>query len=345
MLLEVWIAAVISIFSVLAGGQFIAPILAQIGFVAQDINKRRRPIIPASGGIILIFGVFLGVIALIFSLNYFISAQINTEALLIALVSVIAISFIGFLDDMMGNRIRTSKEDTKKMAKNYIFFNGGIKQWQKPLLTLIAAIPLMAINWGAPVINLPFIGGIQLNQLLYAFVIVPLAVVFSANVFNMLEGLNGICSQMGLVVFIALAIFAYHTGAYTAFALASIFAGSLIGYAFYGSYPAKVLPGDSLTYMVGSGFAATVIIGNMQVLGILLLIPWIAEFFLKARARFHASSWGLIKKDGRLGCAYKKVYSMTHIFLRTGRYREWEIVAMLTAMEAVIAAISLILVW
>ncbi len=346
MILEILVSALVAFIAVIVGGQFLVPILTQSGLIAQDINKKNRPLLPASGGLIMTLGFFAGVLALVFSVDYIVGSSINMQILLMTLISVMAIAMVGFVDDLIGGRVRSSKESLVKMASNYTLFNGGIKQWQKPLLTLIAALPLMVINWGAPIINIPFFGMVQINQLLFTVIIIPIAIIFSANVFNMLEGLNGIATQMGLVAFIALALFAFHTGAYTAFAVAAVFSGGLLAYTYYGSYPAKVLPGDTLTYLIGGAFAATVIVGNMESLGVILILPWAAEFILKARKRFHANSWGLIQKNGRLKSPHENnIYSLTHIFLRTGKFKEWQIVSLLTLIEAVIAAFALFILW
>ncbi|MCL5016746.1 MAG: hypothetical protein M1441_01220 [Candidatus Parvarchaeota archaeon] len=345
MLLEVFIASVIAFVSTLIAGYFLRNLLIQSGLVAQDINKKGRPILPTSGGLVILVGLFAGVMVLIASMDYFVNSSINIEYLLLALVSVVSIAFIGFVDDLSGGGVRTSKEDLKKMTKNYTTFNGRIKQWQKPLLTLIAAAPLMVANFGTSV-SIPFLGTININPILYIIVLVPLAVIFASNALNMLEGLNGLSVQMGFVVFAALAIYSFHIGSYTSLAFATIFAGALAAYVYYGGYPAKILPGDSLTYLIGGGIAATILIGRMQVLGIILLVPWIIEFFLKARARFHAHSWGVLQSDGRLKSPHgNKIYSLTHIFLRTGRFKEWQIVWIFTLIELFVAFIGLAIVW
>ena len=346
MILEIAVSALLAFVSVLVGGQLIMPILLQSNLVAQDINKKKRPMLPTSGGLILALGFFFGILALVFSANYIIGSDVNENLLLLTLISIVAISFVGFMDDISSNRIRTSKQSTLKMARDYVFFNGGIKQWQKPLFTLLGAIPLMVINFGSPIISVPLLGSITINQIVYALIVIPLAMVFSSNAFNMLEGLNGISVQMGLVAFVALSLFAYHIQSYTAFAVSLVFSGALLAYIYYGSYPAKILPGDSLTYIIGAAFAATVIIGNMQFLGLLLILPWLVEFILKARVRFHANSWGLIQNDGKLKSPHgKKIYSLTHLFLRTGRFSEWQIVSLLTVLEVVVASLSLLALW
>ncbi len=345
MLLEILISAVIAAVSAFISGKFIIPLLIRAGLVAQDINKIKRPILPASGGFLLIIGLFAGIMSLIAAFNYVIKADLSPEALLLGLSSIILISLIGFVDDLSGGKIRTSAADIKRIAKNYQIFNGGIKQWQKPLLTLIGAVPLMVLFFGSTV-YFPIIGNITINPIFYVIILIPLGVVFASNSFNMLEGLNGLAVQMGLVVFAAFSILAYHLQSYNGLALAIIMFSVLLGYLYYGKYPAKIIPGDSLTYLIGGAVAAVAIIGKMQVFAIFIMIPWIIEFFLKARKRFHASSWGLIQKDGRLRSLYgDKIYSLTHVFLRSGKYKEWQIVLMFTFIEALIAAVGLIIFW
>ncbi len=346
MILELLVSALLAFISVLAGGIFIIPILVRSGFIEQDINKLSRPMLPAGGGILLLFGIFIGVMSFVFASDFIIGSQINSYFLMASFVSVAVIAFIGFMDDLMGSRVRTSKASLKSISKNYIKFSGGLKQWQKPLLTLVAAIPVMTINFGSPVVSLPFIGSVTIPELLYTIVFIPLAIAFAANSFNMLEGLNGIAVEMSIVAFSALALFAYHTQQYSAFGIAMIFVTSLIAYLYYGAYPSKILPGDSLTYLLGAGFASVIIIGNMAPFGMILIIPWIVEFILKARIRFHAHSWGLIQKDGTLKSPHdKKIYSMTHLFLRTGKFKEWQIPLMLAGIEAIFAAAAIALMW
>ncbi|MEM0143827.1 MAG: UDP-N-acetylglucosamine--dolichyl-phosphate N-acetylglucosaminephosphotransferase, partial [Candidatus Parvarchaeum sp.] len=177
-------------------------------------------------------------------------------------------------------------------------------------------------------------------------ILIPIAVIFASNAYNMLEGLNGIAVQMGLVLFAAFSILSFHLQNYDGFAISVIMFSVLLGYLYYGKYPAKIIPGDSLTYLIGGAVAAVAIIGDMQLFAIFIMIPWIIEFILKARKRFHASSWGIIHNDGTLSSPYDdKIYSLTHLFLRKGKYKEWQIVLMLTFIEVVIAGIGLVIFW
>ena len=76
------------------------------------------------------------------------------------------------------------------------------------------------------------------------------------------------------------------------------------------------------------------------------MIAWIIEFILKSKKRFHASSWGIIHKDGTLSSPYgNKIYSLTHLFLRKEKYKEWQIALMLTLIEVIVSVISLVIFW
>ncbi|MEM3846326.1 MAG: hypothetical protein QXU98_11585, partial [Candidatus Parvarchaeota archaeon] len=290
--------------------------------------------------------LLIGELALIFSLDYFITSDINVTFLLLSLLSILIVTFIGFMDDMAGSKIRTAKIKVKTLVKNYSQVGGGLKQREKLLLTLIGVLPLLVINFGPGVIPIPHVGTIYLNQLLFTFIVIPIIFLFSSNVFNMLEGLNGLSLQMGLIAVIAMGILSFHYGDFTEFSLSAVLSGSLIAYLYYGSYPAKILPGDSFTYFIGSAFAVLTIIGSTRALALILILPWLAEFALKARGRFHVHSWGVLQKDGRLTSPNgNRIYSLTHLFLRTGKFKEWQIVLSFTLLEFVLAVIGLIIFW
>ncbi len=346
MLLEILIAGVIAFLGTFLSGLYFIPILIKMGMIETDINKRGKPILPASGGLIVLFGLILGEIALIFSLDYLVTANINITFLLLSLISIMIVTFIGFMDDMAGGKIRTSKVKIKTLLKGYSEVGGGLKQREKMLLTLVGVLPLIAINFGPAALFIPHVGTIYFNQILFTFIIIPIAFLFSANVFNMLEGLNGLSLQMGLVAIVAMGILSFHYADFTEFSISALISGALLAYLYYGSYPAKILPGDSFTYFMGSSFAVLAIVGSTKALAIILILPWLAEFVLKARARFHAHSWGVLQKDGTLSSPHKdKIYSLTHIFLRSGKFKEWQIVSIFTLIEVALAAVGLAVFW
>ena len=174
--------------------------LRRIDLVVKDQHKEGKPLIPISGGMSVLAGSFVGFMSFIFFNTFFPDGgnlSLNNEVLtllLSGLISIMMISFVGFIDDLF---IRGDKETSS-----------GLRQWQKPLLTLAAAIPLMVVNSGISEIALPILGVID-TGLLYPLVIIPIGVVGAANMVNMLAGFNGLETGMGIVYTGMLGLYSY----------------------------------------------------------------------------------------------------------------------------------------
>jgi UDP-N-acetylglucosamine--dolichyl-phosphate N-acetylglucosaminephosphotransferase len=115
---------------------------------------------------------------------------------------------------------------------------------------------------------------------------------------------------------------------------------ALAGFIRYNWYPAKILPGDSLTYLLGSIVAAGVIVGNMERSGILVMSPFIIEFFLKLRVKFKATCLGKLREDGKLDPPYgRKVYSWTHLLMNLRSMTEKQVTIALILIQLVFTVI------
>jgi len=93
---------------------------------------------------------------------------------------------------------------------------------------------------------------------------------------------------------------------------------ALLGFLVLNWYPAKVFPGDSLTYAIGTYIGAIVILGKMVIFGLALFPLLFLEPILYYRAKFidkagSVISQGIPRKDGTLDLAYKHVYDSCHI--------------------------------
>ena len=80
----------------------------------------------------------------------------------------------------------------------------------------------------------------------------------------------------------------------------------------YNKYPAKIFPGDVLTYSIGALIAIMAILGNFERIAIFFFIPYIFETFLKLRGKLEKYSFASPKEDGSLELAYDKIYSLNH---------------------------------
>ena len=88
---------------------------------------------------------------------------------------------------------------------------------------------------------------------------------------------------------------------------------SLIGFWIYNKNPAKVFPGDSLTWTIGALIVGMAILGNFEKIALFIFTPYIAETVLKSRGKLEKASFGKPNKDGSLEMPYKKIYGLEHL--------------------------------
>jgi len=291
--------------------------LKRMGIVVRDQAKKERPLVPLSGGLGVFAGFFVGLMLFMFFRTFFYnsvsSLVLQTEQLVLlfaGLISIFIVTLVGFLDDILVNK------DGEESA--------GLKQWQKPLLVLVAAVPLMVVNAGTSKIFVPFLGQVELG-VIYPLILVPIGFVGASNMVNMLAGFNGLEAVMGIVYLGSLGLYAYVHESYLAALIALMVFVPLCVFWFFNKVPAKILPGDSLTYFLGGTLATIAILGNMEKAALIVSIPFFVEFFLKLRRRFDVDTYGRWI-NGKIHSKYDKIYSIPHIFTRKGNYTEKQIV-------------------
>lgn len=307
--------------------------LKKIGLEVKDQNKRNNPLVPISGGLGVLVGIFSGMFFFIFFRTFFskgfhsiITNNPQTLALLFAsMISMFIVALVGFLDDLIVNK---SKDRSS-----------GLKQWQKPLLTLSAAVPLMAIMAGDSVMYVPFIGDINFG-ILYPLLFIPIGVVGAANMVNMLAGFNGLEAGMGIIYFGMLGLYSYMNESFLAAFICLVVFSALLAFFYFNKYPAQIFPGDSFTYLLGGSLAIVAIVGNIEKAALICSIPFFVEFVLKARGRFKMQTYGYENENGKIMSKYgNTVYSIPHFFSRTGKFTEKQITYCMMFIELVFASL------
>ena len=175
-----------------------------------------------------------------------------------ALVTVLILTILGLADDILGWKI-------------------GLRQWQKPILALFAAVPLAVVNAGQTTMALPLIGRIDIG-IIFPLIVIPFAVSGAANGFNTLGGYNGLEAGIGALILSALAYFAWinQYSHVAIMALCMVFA--LAAFYFFNRYPAKVFPGNVLSYPLGGLIAVVAILGNVERIAVVLFLPFSLNF-------------------------------------------------------------------
>lgn len=297
--------------------------LKRVNLVVKDQNKEDKPLIPISGGLAVMSGILVGLMLYIFILTFIYKEGTQIEEILAVLATIMIITFIGFLDDLIINKTKDASY--------------GLRQWQKPLLTLTAAIPLMVINAGTSIVSLPFFGRVDMG-LIYPLVLIPIGVVGASNMINMLAGINGLEAGMGIVYIGSLGLYGYVNKRPIAAAIAAIVFAALVAFFYYNKYPAKILPGDSLTYLLGASLVSIAIIGDLERAAIISSIPFFFEFLLKAKSKFKAQSYGYYYK-GKIRSLYNKVYSLVHVFTIKPRFTEKQIALIFICIQIIFSSL------
>lgn len=322
------IPAILSFAFTAIGTRFLMGYLYDAGVVAEDHNKERPVLLASSGGLAVAFGIVAGILVYAFGATFvFVPVTMALSTLLAVSLSITLIALVGFLDDINVKRQRVESTGRKDIRK-------GLKQWQKPLLTLLGALPLMAINAGVSHLTIPFIGVVNLG-LLYPLVAIPLAVVFVSNAFNLLGGFDGLQPLTSLIASGGLFLYCLYFGGYIGTLIAALLFASILAFLPFNAYRSKILPGDSFTYAVGAALVAVMVTGQAEAFGVIIFIPWIIEFLLHLRRGFHVNDLGIRQRDGTLKPPYgKRVYSLAHIVMNLKRARETDVTLYISVFEA-----------
>jgi len=187
-------------------------------------------------------GILFGFIIGIFIGIYF--HKILILELSIVLIIILLVGIIGIVDDLL---VLSSKE--------------------KLVLLFLAGLPLI---WVAP----PNVG------LLY-LISIPIAISIGSNLTNMLAGLNGIESGLGIIALGSLTIACLLLGKYDVTIISMSMLGSLIGFFYFNKHPARVFPGDTGTLVIGAAIISIAFIGRVKLIAFIILLPNIIDAALK----------------------------------------------------------------
>ncbi len=264
-------------------------------FVGRDMHKTKNTMIPEAGGIVVLSAIILSLLYYASVQLFFYHHQYLLVVILGAIASVFLIGTIGVFDDLRG-------------------WKKGLKQWQKPLLTLPAAIPFLLVNLDRTTIDLPFIGVVDVG-LLFPLLFIPVAIVGASNAFNMLAGYNGLEAGMGIIILGSLGILAHLNGHNVGVVFCLIGFCALLAFMIFNWYPSRVFPGDTMTYPIGSYIAICAILGSVEKFALLLFIPYYLDFLLPLRKRMKVEAFAKVKADGSFDVPYDTIYDSTHLVI------------------------------
>jgi UDP-N-acetylglucosamine--dolichyl-phosphate N-acetylglucosaminephosphotransferase len=319
--------------------------------VGIDVHKLDKPEVAEMGGVGILVGLIVGCLILFIS-HGLIGGGYFDFRILVFLSVVLFAGFIGIVDDRkpLGPKV-------------------------KPLLTALACLPILIYSWTVialglvpPIIpaydpgpKLPFLGGTRLTYI-YPILLVPLAIAVPANAINMIDVFNGVMPLTTIFMFGAIFIvslvmlFIGVPGAEMGVLLSGVMLGALLAYFFYNRYPARTFAGDTGSLAVGAALGATAIMGRVEIIAVVTLLPAVMNAFyslvsiggLLERRQMHSRPT-TFREDGTLAASRDKgaPLTLTRLVLARGPMTEPRIIlslSTLTLASSVLAVLTLFLI-
>ena len=151
---------------------------------------------------------------------------------------------------------------------------------------------------------------------------------------------------MGIIILSAMGYFAYTSGSQNAMVLALCMVSALIAFLYFNWHPARVFPGDTMTYSVGALAACIAILGDMEKIAIVLFLPYAFDFLLQSKSGFKKEAFAKVNEDGSLDKPYSGIFHLTHLAIALigrwkGKVYERDVVLLLCGIETAIAGLCI----
>jgi len=298
---------------------WIIPKLKRAKIVGIDVNKPNKVEIPEMGGFGIIFGFSSGILFAIALSTFFhvFTNNFHLNFILAAFITILLMALIGIFDDLF-----------------------VMHQAIKAILPIFASLPLVSIRAGVTTMTLPFFGTINFG-IFYILLLIPIGVAGASNVTNMLAGFNGLEAGMGLVACSSLAFIAFKIHSIESLIVLLSMIGALLAFLFYNWYPSRVLIGDIGTLSIGAVIASSVIIGNFETAGLIVIIPYAIDFVIKAINKFPSKNWWGIYRKGKLYSPDKPIGFCQLIMKIFGGISERNLVLVLIFIELIFGIIAI----
>ena len=222
-------------------------ILEKRNFAVKDMNKKEDVMVVRPGGPAILAGIIASELVLY--------AFLQMNEILAILITTSVACVIGYVDD-------------RKVM-------GG---WFKPLALAIAAIPIITLGAYDTDLAFPLFGPVQIPVLYLILIIFMIPI--TGNTINSIDVLNGVASGFMVIASFSLSICLFIMQNYE-IAVVSLPLG-VVSLAFYKYHkvPSKIFPGDSGALTLGAMYGAIAIVGGVEIIAAVALLPAVINSFL-----------------------------------------------------------------
>jgi UDP-N-acetylglucosamine--dolichyl-phosphate N-acetylglucosaminephosphotransferase len=212
-----------------------------------DMHKKEPIMIARPGGISIILGVIASEVVLY--------AFLQMNEILAVLITTFLAFAIGYVDDR------------KRMSG-----------WFKPIALALSALPIIFLGVYDTNLAFPLFGEVQIPILYIAIIIIMISI--TGNTINSIDVLNGVASGFMVIASFSLSLALFILQNYEV-AIISLPLG-FVSLAFYKyhKFPCKIFPGDSGALALGAMYGTIAIVGQVEVIAAIALLPAIINSFL-----------------------------------------------------------------
>lgn len=266
-------------------------------FVKKHIKKQGTP---TMGGFIFILPTILTIIILLVT-----KRLVWTNNLFIILFVFLSYALLGFVDDYL------------KIKKGN---NDGLGEFTKLFFQLIIAMVFFYIYVKSGHETELYIHtlGIRLEMGWLYGLFLLFILVASSNAVNITDGLDGLAGGLSLIAFLALGLISWNSTLILGHEEIAIFCfilvGSLLGYLFFNTHPAKIIMGDTGSLALGATMASIAVLTKHEITFIIIagvfiietlsdIIQWLSihftgkRVFLMAPLHHHFEKLGWEERD------------------------------------------------
>ncbi|MGA2789270.1 MAG: hypothetical protein ABSF00_00705 [Candidatus Bathyarchaeia archaeon] len=301
----------------------VAKLMKRRGITGEDVHKLSKVKIPEMCGLAILVGLTIGITA-------YVALRPSAIREAVAFLGTVLIAGgIGVVDDLrpLGARV-------------------------KPLLTAVACLPILILRTYVPDPVIPFIGPVRLT-LVYP-ILIPIAIATTSNGINMMDIMNG--SMPGTVAIIAAAATAVLliSGDLQTASLAAGLLAAMLAFYYFNRFPSQVFDGDTGSLAVGAALGALAILGRVETVMVVAMIPHIMNAFyglasvggLHERREIHQRPIRLLD-NGLLKASTEKGAPVTvaRLILAEGPLGEKDIVKGMMILTAVSSCLALLTYW
>jgi UDP-GlcNAc:undecaprenyl-phosphate GlcNAc-1-phosphate transferase len=249
--LQFWPVLVFSFVSALAATALCKRIALKLGLVDKPDNlvKTHKGTVAYLGGVGMLAGLTGGILAGI----YYLHGQEHLPSTFTWLFGVLAgaaiACFVGLVDDIF-----------------------DMKPYQKMLGQIVAALILVAVGIRPSLGFLDTYLGLNIPENVEIILGIPVVIVFvlgATNSLNLLDGLDGLCAGVTVIITAALLMLAIHLGTWASSKVGGDsvrvivclgLLGTVCGFLPFNRYPAKIFMGDAGSMLLGFVVAALMIL-------------------------------------------------------------------------------------